>query len=142
MESPESDSMWRQTTDACLSTHPEAIAAVTLRLWSRLAPELILIVGEEGFWPLYARSVRLTSARFPWMLQDATASALSRERFAPLQARLEAQDVAQALLGSSALLNTFLDLLASLVGEALTTHILFTAWSQEISEIPAKDFFK
>ena len=114
---------------------------VTIRLWERLAPELISIIGEGGFKPLYARSVRLTSVRYPW-LAHAAASAGDDGRFAPLQAHLQAQDLVQASEGSMVLFNTFLDLLASLIGEALTTHLLQSAWSQEISNTPPKDFSK
>lgn len=143
METPDSDpdSLRRQMIDAALTSDPEAVVQTTLRLWSRLAPELIVIIGKGGFKPLYARSVRLTGVRYPWMLQGA-APTLGDQRFAPLQAHLEAQEVAQAVQASTALFNTFLDLLASLIGEALTTHLLYSAWRQETSEIPAKDFPK
>jgi DNA-binding GntR family transcriptional regulator len=129
----------RQIIEAALARHPEAVVLVTICLWQRLAPELVSIIGEGGFKPLYARSVRLSCAQYPW-LAPAAAAAPGEERFAPLQALLQAQDLTQALQGSAALFNIFLDLLASLIGEVLTTHLLSSAWSQGTSATPAKDF--
>lgn len=131
----------RQMIDAALSSHPQAVVQVSIRLWEQFAPELISIIGEDGFKLLYARSVRLASVRYPWLAHN-VASAGDHELFAPLQAHLQAQEVAQAMQASSALLNTFVDLLASLIGEALTSHLVSSAWRQETSEIPAKDFSK
>ncbi|CAN5234752.1 hypothetical protein BH10PSE16_BH10PSE16_23090 [soil metagenome] len=129
----------RQLIETALTQDPEAVVPVTIRLWERLAPELISIIGEGGFTPLYARSVRLACARYPWMAQGA-APALGHARFTELQALLQAQDLVQASQASMALFTIFLDVLASLIGEELTTHLLHSAWSQETSETPAKDF--
>ena len=129
----------RQVIEAALARHPEAVVQASIHLWQRLAPELVFIIGEGGFRPLYARSVRLACVQYPW-LAPAAAAAPGEARFAPLEALLQAQDLTQALQGSAALFNIFLDLLASLIGEVLTTHLLSAAWCQEASETPAKDF--
>lgn len=129
----------RQIIEAALARHPDAVAQASIRLWERLAPELVSIIGEGGFKPLYARSVRLSCAQYPW-LAPAAAAAPGEARFVQLQALLQARDQAQALQGSAALFNIFLDLLASLIGEVLTTHLLSSAWRQETSATPAKDF--
>lgn len=130
----------RQIIEAVLVRDPQAVVQASIRLWERLAPELVSIIGEGGFRPLYARSVRLGCAQYPWLAPAAAAAAPGEARFAPLQALLQAQDQAQALQGSAALFNIFLDLLASLIGEVLTTHLLSAAWRQETSATPAKDF--
>ncbi|MDB5868942.1 MAG: hypothetical protein JWP96_1274 [Polaromonas sp.] len=124
--------------DTALARHPEAVAQGTVRLWERLAPELISIIGEGGFKPLYSRSLRLACVQYPWMAPGGVVPS-GQGHFAELQARLQAQDPAQASHASNAFFNIFLDLLASLIGEVLTTHLLHSAWSQETSEIPAKD---
>lgn len=129
----------RQIIEAALARHPEAVVQASIRLWERLVPELVSIIGEGGFKPLYARSVRLACAQYPW-LAPAAAAAPGEARFAQFQALLQAQDQTQALQGSVALFNIFLDLLASLIGEVLTTHLLSSAWSQGTSATPAKDF--
>lgn len=127
--------------DAALTSHPETVVQTTVDLWSRLAPQLIMIIGEDGFKPLYARSVRLANVRHPWLANN-VASTGSTARFSQLQAHLEAQDIAQAMQASTMLFNTFLDLLGSLIGEALTTHLLYSAWSQVTFKMPAKDLPK
>lgn len=129
----------RQLIASALAQHPETVAQTTVLLWRKLAPELISIIGEGGFKPLYARSIRLASRQYPWMAHDVKKPA-GQESFAELQACLQGQDGAQARLASLALFTIFLDVLASLIGEELTTHLLHSAWSKETSETPAKDF--
>jgi hypothetical protein len=128
-----------QAVEDALASHPQQVLETTQRLWGQLAPELISIIGEDGFQLLYARSVRLTCAQYPW-LEQAAASPLSHERFTPLLTCLRSTDLVQARLASVALFNIFLNLLASLIGEALTTHLLHSAWRHETSDTPAKDF--
>ena len=131
----------RQRIASALAQHPDAVAQTTVRLWRQLAPELISIIGEGGFQPLYARSIRLASRQHPWLAHDATKPA-DQESFAQLQACLQGQDGAQVRLASLALFTIFLDVLASLIGEELTSHLLHSAWSKETSETPAKDLAK
>ena len=128
----------RRLLESALMRHPEAVVPTTIRLWRQLAPELISIIGEGGFRPLYARSVRLVCVQFPWMVQ-AAAQPLDIEGFAQLQALLQAQDLAQAGQASTALFTIFLDILASLIGEELTTHLLRSAWNPKTSKLPSED---
>jgi len=128
-----------QTVEATLARHPQEVLETTQHLWGQLAPELISIIGEDGFQVLYARSVRLTCAQYPW-LEQAAVIASKHDCFTPLLTCLRSTDLVQARQASVALLNIFLNLLASLIGEALTTHLLYSAWSHETSDTPAKDF--
>lgn len=130
-----------QLIEAALTTQPETVADATLYLWEQLAPQLVSIIGEGGFKPLYARSLRLAAKQHPWMAPDLAKSAI-QERFTDLQACLSQQDAAEARLGSLALFNIFLGVLASLIGEKLTTYLLHSAWRKDTSETPAKDFQK
>lgn len=127
-----------QLIASALTPHPDAVAQTSVRLWRELAPELISIIGEGGFKPIYARSVRLVCRQYSWMAHD-SGQPTGQESFAELQACLLGQDSAQARLASLALFNIFLGLLASLIGEELTTHLLHLAWSTETSTTPAKD---
>ena len=134
-----SDPPLRQIIEAALARHPGPVADTALHLWRKLAPELITIIGELGFDALYARSIRLARLRHPWIRQDA--STLSGDDvFAPLQQSLQAQDQAQAGLASLALFTHFFDALASLIGEALTKHLLRSAWGQETPDLRGKNF--
>ena len=115
--------------------HPQAVVQNTIRLWKQLAPELISIIGEDSFNPLYAKSVRLACMQHSWLAQEATTFAGSNERFAALEERLQAQNIMRAGLASMALFNIFLNELASLIGEGLTTHLLRLTSSQQTSAI-------
>lgn len=131
----------RQLIASALTQHPDTVAQTTIRLWRQLAPELISIIGEGGFQPLYARSIRLACRHYPWMAHDPVKPA-GQDSFSELQACLQGQDRAQARLASLALFTIFLDVLASLIGEELTSHLLHSAWSNETSKTPAKDLPK
>ena len=120
--------------------HPQAMVQNTIRLWERLDPELISIIGERGFNPLYAKSVRLACMQYPWLGQEATTFAGNNERFVALEERLQAQDIMRAGLASMALFNIFLNELASLIGEGLATHLLRLTSSQQISAVPPRGF--
>lgn len=131
---------WQIIKDA-LGQQPEAVVQTSIRLWELLAPELISIIGEGGFTPLYGRSIRLACKQHAWLAQQG-ARFSEKERFIELRNGLHAQDPAQARQASLNLFIIFLDLLACLIGEELTTHLLHSAWSNKISETPAKDFSK
>ncbi len=116
---------------------PDAVVEVTILLWERLAAELSSIIGEEGFQSLYARSGNLIRATFPWLLLD-HASQSSASRFAGLQISLENRSLAEATEASKALLITFVDILALLIGDQLTASILRSAWIDEALDIAEK----
>lgn len=118
---------------------PDAIVDVTISLWERLASELISIIGEGGFQSLYSRSVHLTRAAFPWIALDHSGTDAD-SRFADLSMSLEGRDFTEASEASMALLITFIDILALLIGEHLTTSILRSAWGDEALNIAGKEF--
>ena len=131
----------QQLLETALAGLPDATMQTTIRLWDQLAPELMSVIGEGGFKPLYARSVRLTSKHHAWLLPCAAKSAVA-ERFTALAACLQAQSADDAQQASLALFTIFLDVLVSLIGEELTTHLLHSAWNNKISETSAKDLSK
>jgi len=131
----------QQLLEAALARLPDAAVPAIIRLWEQLAPELISIIGEGGFKPLYARSIRLAGKQHVWLLPCAAKPAVG-ERFTELAACLQAQDALDVQQAGLDLFSIFLDVLASLIGEELTAHILHSAWSNKISEISAKDLPK
>ncbi len=119
--------------ESLMAQHPEKVADAAINLWEQMATQIISIVGEGGFNSLYARSVFLAQSTFPWL----AASALSPQadhRFATLKKCFEEQAPAQASAANNLLLVTFTDILASLIGEQLTTRILRSAWGNDASE--------
>ena len=117
---------------------PEAMLDVTVSLWQSLAFELVAIIGEGGFQSLYARSIHLSNATFPWLTSAHPVQEID-SRFAGLKQNLEAEELAQAGEASITLLITFVDILAVLIGERLTASILLKAWGDDASNIAAKE---
>ncbi|MES2952546.1 MAG: hypothetical protein V4858_28795 [Pseudomonadota bacterium] len=109
------------------SQHFENTADVVIALWDQLATQIIAIVGIGGFDALFARSIFLTQSKFPWLAGRSTSPAVGH-RFADLKASLEGTTPEQAYAANHMLMITFTDVLASLIGERLTTRILDTAW--------------
>lgn len=125
-----SDLLRHQIIKNLTAQQTEKVADAAINLWELLASQIISVVGEGGFNSLYARSVFLTQPTFPWL----AASLLSPQtdhRFAELKTSFEGQTPAQASEANSLLLITFTDILASLIGERLTTSILRSAWGSE-----------
>lgn len=122
----------QQITERFNAQRTEKVADAAINLWEQMAAHLILIVGEEGFNSLYARSVFLSQSTFPW-LAVSSLSAQTGQRFAELKKCLEAQAPAQAREANSLLLLTFTGILAALIGEELTTGILHSAWNNNAS---------
>ena len=103
------------------------VAEAAVAHWEQLATQIIAIVGEGGFHSLFARSLFLTQASYPWLTVSAQ-TGQKDQRFTNLKQCLEAQTPAQASAANSLLLVTFTDILTSLIGEGLTTSILRSAW--------------
>ncbi|MGZ3237141.1 MAG: hypothetical protein ACXWIN_01260 [Burkholderiaceae bacterium] len=120
---------------------PDAVVDTTIQLWEQLAAELISIIGEGGFESLYARSLHLTSTTYPWIM-PAHPWQQGESRFTALHNSLASRDAAQAGDASIALLITFIDILATLIGEFLTTNMLHAAWGNDALDTAAKELEK
>ena len=134
-----SDLLRQQIIKSLMAQQPEKVADAAINLWEQMATQIISIVGKGGFNSLYARSVFLTQSTFPWL----AASSLSPQtdcRFAELKMSFEGQTPAQASEANSLLLITFTGILASLIGEQLTTSILRLAWGDDASDRADKEF--
>ncbi len=135
------DPLRQQFIESLVSGHAEKISDAAVVQWELMAAKIIAIVGEGGFNSLYARSIFLTQATYPWL----AACALSEQKaqqFAALKIGFEAQTPAQARAANSALLTTFTDILASLIGDPLTENILYSAWGDGASDKAAKELKK
>jgi hypothetical protein len=114
-------------------------ADAAMRLWEQMSAKIISIVGEGGFHSLYARSLFIARARFPWLAADELPTQTD-QLFAQLKKCFESQTPVQASAANSLLLITFTDILSSLIGEALTTSILRSAWEADASDLAGKGF--
>lgn len=94
--------------------------------WQQLAVQLRPLIGESGFCALYVRSARLAAQRFgrsPPALAGKSVDAL----LASLRAQFATIGHAEAVRANDATLHTFTQLLAGLIGEALTMQLLDSA---------------
>jgi hypothetical protein len=117
----------------------EKVMDAALKLWEQMAAEIISIVGESGFNSLYSRSIFLSQSTYPWLVASSESLRID-QRLAILIMSFEVQTPNQASDANSLLLVTFTDILASLIGEKLTTTILRSAWGKEASEGAGKEF--
>jgi hypothetical protein len=136
-----SDPLRHQIIKSFLALPNERVADAAIHLWEQMATQIISIVGEDGFHSLYARSLFLSQSTFPWLAASSLAPQ-AEHRFAGLKTSLEGQAPAQASEANSLLLITFTDILASLIGEQLTTRILRLAWNTDILNSTGKEIQK
>lgn len=117
---------------------PENFLNVTVHLWERLATELISLIGENGFQSLYVRSVHLTRATYPWIVEG-NPTQRSEKRFTGLQNSLAKYDLEVASAANILLLTTLVDIIALLIGDLLMTRILCTVWTNEAHDSAGKE---
>ena len=110
-----------------LLQHSENGEDVVTHLWEPMSVQIMAIVGEGGFNSLYARTLSLNKSEFPW-LPTSPFLPKNDKRFSDLKMSLEGQTTAQMREANHLLLITFTDILASLIGEHLTSRILELAW--------------
>jgi hypothetical protein len=115
-----------------------AVAEAVLRLWIQAACELALLIGQGGVRAIYARSLHLARSSYPW-LPEAADPTQSDPPFTELRVTLERQAAPEALEAGTAFLVTFTDLLATLIGEALTTGLMNSAWPDRAPGLAAKE---
>jgi hypothetical protein len=128
-----SDLPRHQIIKSLMASPTGSVADASIILWEQIATQIISIVGEDGFNSLYARSLFLTQSEFPLLAAGSLAPPQSDHRFAGLKESLEGMAPAQASEANTLLLIKFTDILASLVGEQLTSHILQLAWGIDLS---------
>lgn len=114
------------------------IAAAITSTWRDVDAALSPILGHRGVASLYKRSLHITSAAHPWLAgtHDGLPTVMD---LAPLQAALSHQSSVDAATSGGALLHTFHELLASLVGRSLTEQLLHSVWADAASRAPAQE---
>jgi hypothetical protein len=105
--------------------HPDAIqiADGTIAVWYDIISALKSIIGRQGIAALYDRSVVLTTRAYPW-LQSSRAGNDHSVDLDGLRAVIAQQNTDDAAAGASELLQTFYEVLVSLIGPALCEQLL------------------
>jgi hypothetical protein len=114
------------------------IADAVALTWSEIDAALTPVIGQRGVAALYIRSLYLVRSAHPW-LASADDGAQTAIDLARLKSVLAQQSSSDAAAGGGALLQTFYDLLASLVGRSLTERMLRSIWAKFSSGPTAKD---
>jgi hypothetical protein len=104
-----------------------ALAEQVLWLWEQIAFHLTPLIGVTGFHTLYARALHLASPECPGFSSVQPGTAVE-SLFQTLKDDLSALDHCDAQRCGNTLLNTFTDLVESMIGEVLMAQILRSAW--------------
>ena len=115
-----------------------AIAAAARRLCEHFAEQLTPVIGDAGVAAICARSLHLTERNVRG-LGSAGASPQGDAPFALLQRSLEHQEPAAATEAAVVVLATASELLASFIGEGLTTRLLREAWPDDFAGDTAEE---
>jgi hypothetical protein len=100
-----------------------SIASLIVSLWRDIDAALAPIIGHRGVAALFRRTLHLIRHDYPWLTA-------SHERladpidFKALHSTLSQRTSANAVAGNGALLQKFLEQLATLIGESLTERLL------------------
>jgi hypothetical protein len=103
-----------------------AVAGATSSTWLQVSARLAPVIGERGVDVLFTRALHLTTTTYPWleMTGERNGSPL-----ATFRTRLETQDASAAAQASQAVLVTFAELLATLIGASLSERLLSPIWA-------------
>lgn len=115
-----------------------AVAAAIANTWASIDVALSPIIGKRGVAALYQRSVYVTSSAHP-ALASLRSEAQAAMNLEALTSALGQLDLAEAAATGDALLQTFADLLASLVGPGLTERLLTPVLSHLPAGSPVQD---
>jgi len=115
-----------------------ATAHAVVALWGEIDRALLPIIGAAGVTALYGRSLFLAGHAHPWLSVWQQRSAASVD-LKLLQSSVAAQIPSDAFAGACTFFVTFHDLLASMVGAALTERLLHSVWEFPTGGDPAQE---
>lgn len=109
-----------------------AVSAATLTVWRQIAARLSPVIGHRGVQALLDRALHLASRAFPW-LEGTGPEGIATEVL--LGSRLETRDAKTALEAGGAVLVTFTESLATLIGGPLSNRLLASVWRPVAAEV-------
>jgi hypothetical protein len=121
-----------------VNSDPVAIAGELVRLVQGIVEILTPILGSRGVAALYQRALHVTRARHPWLAEPREVAQPTIDLVA-LQAAVAREDRGEAAAAAIALLQSFHDLLASLIGRALSERRLDPVWAPSLPRTNALD---
>ncbi len=115
---------------------PDEVASAAINMCETLLKILSALLGNVGSQALFRRSLKLTEGTFPHYRE--ARSAEDDALLSAVGASLRQQEMDVALKASVALLLTFVELLATFIGERLTWQLLQEAWPN-ILTVPSEE---
>lgn len=109
-------------------TEAKGVTEITCSTWHRVADQLTPVIGARGVDVLFKRSLHLTSTDFPWLVSSGDGGDLAA-LMNVIKTRFAVRDPATVAAASYALLVTFTELLAGMIGGALTDRLLDPVWA-------------
>ena len=134
-DGPRLDGLERRAAE---SAEAEQFAALAVATWRAIDRELTPIIGARGFAAVYQRSLFLTPGSLS-ALSPAQGDAEPADPFEALRLALLRLSGADARSANAALLQTFRDLLVSLIGSALTERLLRPVWTPPANGTTVQD---
>ena len=101
----------------------ECAATPSARVYDKLHAELSPIVGEAGVQLMFVRSAKLAQGEFAWIAEISILDGSTR-----LRDSLQAHDPPVSMESAAALFGIFFTLIATFIGERLTSQVLRAAW--------------
>lgn len=110
-------------TNSTGAQEPTAGNGDPLQPWRRIATQLCPLIGESGFCALFGRALHVIGPEHAWLAPPQPCRT-PEQLFSSLEERLALADPERAAGANDALLRTFTQLLAALIGERLTQQLL------------------
>ena len=114
------------------------IADAVITTWHAIEDALVPVIGKRGVAALYARSLHLVRAGYPW-LEGGNGGVHDLMDLEQLRAALSQQESRTAVAGGGAHLRTLSELLGSLIGVSLAGQLLATVWDNAFTGITGKE---
>jgi hypothetical protein len=132
------------TREAGPGADAPAIAAACRRLCERFAQQVAPLIGDLGVAAIFARSLHLSRRNVPELAPDRASNKPDQSNkwdapFLLLEAFLAQQEPAAAADAAVAVLAMAGELLASFIGEGLTTRLLREAWPDDFAADDAQE---
>ena len=115
------------------------IAAQAAATWRTVEAALSPIIGVGGVSALYRRSLHLLRGDYPWLAEIHRPVSSPHDYAADLQSALAQRPAEAAAAANVALLQTFHNLLITLVGSSLTERLLGSVWEGPSSNQDPQD---
>ena len=111
-------------------TDARAVAAAAIDIWGQLAFKFVPLLGPNSVNSIYARSLECNKPTFPW-LPASLRQDVAELPFNILKASFELRQADEIIRANNALLDTFINLLATLIGARLVIPFLRSAFPHQ-----------